>query len=322
MLPQPLVSIIIIFLNAADFLQEAIESVLTQTYENWELLLVDDGSSDGSTAIASGYVTQYPEKLRSLEHPNHDNFGMSASRNLGIRHAKGQYIAFLDADDVWMSDKLAHQIQIMTSHPEVAMIYGNTLYWHSWTGRPEDKQYDHIPFLGVKPDLVIEPPRLLQLYLSGQSAVPCTCSILVRSQAVKRVGGFEESFRGMYEDQAFYAKISLSEPIFVSEACLDRYRQHANSISTVTETTGQASATRLKFLDWLTQYLTQQKVDDTALWMVLRQELWLVRRPFGLPVAGTVNSLLRWMKKWVLRMEKRLLPVSVRLWLWTRDLNQ
>src|SRR5688572_12435956 len=113
MLPQPLVSIIIIFLNAADFLREAIESVLTQTYENWELLLVDDGSSDGSTAIASGYVTQYPEKLRSLEHPNHDNFGMSASRNLGIRHAKGQYIAFLDADDVWMSDKLAHQIKNM-----------------------------------------------------------------------------------------------------------------------------------------------------------------------------------------------------------------
>src|ERR687889_2435319 len=93
---KPLVSSIIIFLNRERFIQEAIESVFAQTYDNWELLLVDDGSTDGSTQIALRYAERYPEKVRYLEHPGHQNSGMSASRNLGIRYAKGEYIAFLD----------------------------------------------------------------------------------------------------------------------------------------------------------------------------------------------------------------------------------
>src|SRR5205809_3316024 len=78
---QPLVSGTIIFLNAERFIDEAIQSVLAQTYENWELLLVDDGSTDGSTAIARSYAERYPAKIRYLEHPGHKNHGMSASRN-------------------------------------------------------------------------------------------------------------------------------------------------------------------------------------------------------------------------------------------------
>src|SRR5438105_1562536 len=99
---KPLVSAITIFLNEEKFLQEAIASVFAQTYDNWELLLVDDGSTDASTEIALRYAKQYPEKVRYVEHRGHQNRGMSAARNLGIRNAKGQYIAFLDADDVWL----------------------------------------------------------------------------------------------------------------------------------------------------------------------------------------------------------------------------
>src|SRR5262245_21147944 len=97
-----LVSVIISFLNAERFIQEAIESVFAQGYEHWELLLVDDGSTDESTAIARRYTAQHPERVRYLEHAGHQNRGLSASRNLGIRHAQGEYIAFLDADDVWL----------------------------------------------------------------------------------------------------------------------------------------------------------------------------------------------------------------------------
>src|SRR2546427_10186945 len=100
---QPLVSVVIIFWNAERFLQEAFASVFAQTYPTWELLLVDDGSSDESTAIAQRYVEHHPGQVRYLEHPGHANRGMSASRNVGIRHARGPYIAFLDADDVWCS---------------------------------------------------------------------------------------------------------------------------------------------------------------------------------------------------------------------------
>jgi glycosyltransferase involved in cell wall biosynthesis len=97
---KSLISVIIIFLNSEEFIQEAIESVFAQTYNNWELLLVDDGSTDGSTNIALQYAEQHGERVRYLEHNNRQNRGMSASRNLGIREAKGEYIAFLDADDV------------------------------------------------------------------------------------------------------------------------------------------------------------------------------------------------------------------------------
>ncbi|MHC5074529.1 MAG: glycosyltransferase family 2 protein, partial [Planctomycetota bacterium] len=129
-----LVSCIIIFFNAEKFLEEAIESVFAQTYKNWELLLVDDGSTDSSTAIAHNYIEQYPEKIRYLEHEGHQNRGMSATRNLGIYNAKGEYIAFLDADDIWLPYKLEQQIPILVSHAQAGMLYGSSYYWYSWTG--------------------------------------------------------------------------------------------------------------------------------------------------------------------------------------------
>ncbi len=86
MTSKPLISCIIIFFNAGDkFFIEAIQSVFAQTYENWELLLVDDGSTDGSTDIAISYTQKYPEKVFYLEHEGHQNRGMSATRNLGKR---------------------------------------------------------------------------------------------------------------------------------------------------------------------------------------------------------------------------------------------
>ena len=100
-----LVSVIIIFFNEARFLRQAIESVLVQTYDDWELLLVDDGSSDDSTAIARAYAALCPGKVIYLEHRDHQNRGASPSRNLGISHSRGDYIAFLDADDIWLPHK-------------------------------------------------------------------------------------------------------------------------------------------------------------------------------------------------------------------------
>jgi len=138
-----LVSAIIIFFNAEKFIEEAIESVLAQSYDNWELLLVDDGSEDNSTMIARRYEKKYQPKVRCFEHDGHSNQGMSASRNLGLSHARGEYIAFLDADDVWMPHKLEQQAAILNSRPEAAMVYGRTLIWYSWSGEPEDEYRDH-----------------------------------------------------------------------------------------------------------------------------------------------------------------------------------
>src|SRR5688572_10228334 len=177
---HPLVSVIMIFRNAENYIQEAIESVLVQTYKYWELLLVDDGSTDGSTEIAQEYVAQCPEKIQYLDHPKHQNLGMSATRNLGIRNAKGDYVAFLDSDDYWLPTRLETHVGILNLHPDVGMLYGTAKYWYSWTGRPEDSERDAVPELRVRKPTLFHPPELLPLLLDGKAEVPCTCSILVR----------------------------------------------------------------------------------------------------------------------------------------------
>jgi glycosyltransferase involved in cell wall biosynthesis len=276
---QPLVSVVIIFWNTDRFLREAIESVLAQTHAAWELLLVDDGSSDGSTAIARDYAARHPERVRYLEHAGHSNLGMSASRNAGIAAAHGRYLAFLDADDAWFATALAEQVALLESHREAAMLYGPIQWWYSWTGRPEDRDRDYVERLGVPPGTVIQPPRLVPLFLRNKAAVPS--GILARREAVERVGGFENAFRGEYEDQVFCAKICLSAPVFASGRCWYRYRQHPDSCVLRGQRTGETHAARLRFLNWLAQYLAEQGVKDRGVQRALELEFWRYRHPRG-----------------------------------------
>ncbi|MDJ0799405.1 MAG: glycosyltransferase family A protein [Calothrix sp. MO_167.B12] len=277
---KSLVSCIIIFLNAGEkFFIEAIESVFAQTYDNWELLLVDDGSTDESTAIALRYAQKYPEKVRYLEHEGHQNRGMSATRNLGIHHAKGEYIALLDADDIWLPQKLEKQVAILEAQPEAAMVYSSTLMWYSWTGNPEDKKRDFGRHLGVKPDTLVKPPTLLKLFLKGKAKTPGTCGVLMRRELVKDVGGFEEAFRGMFEDQAFFYKVSLKATVYVESGCWDRYRQHSNSSCYVAEAQGQynplyPNPAHLNLLNWVEKYLSAEGVKDTEIWQAFQKALW------------------------------------------------
>ena len=138
----PVVSAITIFYNGARFLGDAIESVIAQTYSSWELLLVDDGSTDGASEIARGYAERHPDRIRYLEHRGHRNRGMSASRNLGLRETRGELVALLDSDDLWLPDKLATQVAILDAHPEAQMTVGATRVWYGWTGDPADAARD------------------------------------------------------------------------------------------------------------------------------------------------------------------------------------
>ena len=199
------VSVVVIFLNGEKFIGDAIESVLAQTYRTWELVLVDDGSTDSSTSIARAFAHRYPDKIRYLEHPGHQHLGKSTSRNLGVRSAVGDYIALLDADDVFLPEKLARQVAVLDRHPEVAMVYGATLYWHGWTEKPEDRARDRMGELGVVPDRIYQPPELMTLFLNNARYIPCTCGWMVRREALDADGGSEESFRDLYEDQVFLA---------------------------------------------------------------------------------------------------------------------
>ena len=141
---RPLVSVVMPYLHAARFLDEAIQSVASQTYERWELLLVDDGSTDGSERIAASWARRQPGRIHCLRHPGGANRGISASRNLGLRSASGELVAFLDADDVWREHKLERHVALLSAHPEAGMVYGRTEYWHSWTGDRGDAGRDHV----------------------------------------------------------------------------------------------------------------------------------------------------------------------------------
>jgi glycosyltransferase involved in cell wall biosynthesis len=268
-----------IFFDAERFIEEAIRSVFAQTYPEWELLLIDDGSTDSSGAIARIIAQDSPGRVRYLTHDGHSNRGMSASRNLGIQHAQGEFVALLDADDVWRPSKLDHQVGLLESESNAAMVYGPTEWWYSWTGHPDDMGRDFIHHLGVDANALIEPPTLLAHFLVDEGISPCTCSILVRKDVLDRVGGFEDSFRDLYEDQVLCAKICLDFPVFASSECSYRYRQHGGSALSRARREGTARAARLAFLDWLDGYLGTHGVRDPDLVMILDQERRRLRWP-------------------------------------------
>ena len=276
----PLVSVVIIFLNERRFLNEAIESVLGQTYPRWELLLVDDGSSDGSTELAWQAVIRNPERIRYLDHPSHENRGMSASRNLGWSQGQGELIAFLDADDVWLPAKLERQVDLLRTHA-VDMVYGDTQFWYGWTGDPQDVARDCQRGIGIPPNTVVTPPDLmLQCFPLGRAPSPATCSMLIRREMVERIGGYETAFRGLFEDQAFLAKLYLHATVFVSGECHDRYRMRVDSCVSRSAQAGRiADATHL-FLQWLEIYLKRQGMGHPAVAQSLRQALWPYRHPY------------------------------------------
>lgn len=274
------VSVITIFLNAEKFIQESIESVIAQSYDYWELLLIDDGSTDGSTNIAKHFAKQYSDKIFYLEHEGHQNRGMSATRNLGIHCAKGDYIGILDSDDVWIPHKLEEQVAILDTHPDVAMVYGRSQFWFSWENKSQTSE-DFLSDIGVRPNTVIYPPIMLSRFFKS---CPYPCSVLVRRDAALELNSFEEAFRGMYEDQVFFAKVFANKAVFISDKCWDKYRQHSESCCAVAIETGQfhpedPSPATLIFLTWLKSYLIQQQIKSLQVWLALQSMLMPYRYP-------------------------------------------
>ena len=277
--PPPLVSVISIFLNGDAFLSEAVESVLAQTCQDFELLLVDDGSTDSSTRIARDYAATHSGRVRYLEHPGHANLGMSATRNLGIAAARGRTIAFIDADDAWRPEKLEEQLAIMAAHPDVGMVCGAVNYWRSWAPGGQDVV---IPTGHVADRTVPPPEAMLALYPLGAAAAPCPSDLLLRTDVVRAVGGFEAHFTGvrmMYEDQGFLAKLYLVAPVYFSGCNWTLYRQHAASCVAAVTGDGRYHEVRRYFLEWLATYIAARPSVDRKVVTALRRALRRYRQP-------------------------------------------
>lgn len=119
---KPLVSVIMPMHNSEEFLAEAIDSVLAQTYQNWELLIIDDNSTDGSCQLAEDYAKKDP-RISVLKNEEHTGLP-GTPRNLGISKANGQYIAFLDSDDKWLPEKLVQQLPFFRDN-RTAVVYSD-----------------------------------------------------------------------------------------------------------------------------------------------------------------------------------------------------
>ena len=272
-----LVSVVMPIHDAEPYLAEAIESVRGQRYRAWELILVDDGSTDGSGAIAQRYAEAEPERITLLRHPDGGSHGASASRNLGLARARGEFLAFLDADDLWLPANLAEQVPRLRAVPEAGVLYSRTLYWHSW--REPAAQRDYMPSLHVAAGRPIPPPELLIRCVQGKASVPCTCSILIRRSVVQEAGGFEPGFPRLYDDQVFYSKLFLLTSVLPVEGCWSRYRRHADSMTMRAAADASFREARRVYLTWLEEYVRRSPTAAAAMAPTLRRELWRCRHP-------------------------------------------
>lgn len=221
---RPRVSVVTIFLDPGRFLVETIESVAQQTFAELEHILVDDGSTDGSSEVAQQAAATHPGRIRYLEHARHANLGMGRSRSAGLEVARGELVAFLDADDVWLADAVERQVAWLDRYPEAQMVIGATLEWFSWISPDREDGQRWVGHTGV-----IHPPILALERLHQRTPPPSMNAWMARREAIEQVGGFEASFTGMFEDQAFLYKFLLEHPAVVHQDVIDRYRQHPDS---------------------------------------------------------------------------------------------
>ncbi|CAA9325177.1 MAG: hypothetical protein AVDCRST_MAG61-2526 [uncultured Friedmanniella sp.] len=263
------VSVIVPFRNAEAYLGAAIRSVQDQTCADWELLLIDDGSTDNSRAIAEE-AAALDARLRVIARPAGAPGNAAAARNLGIERAHGEFVAFLDADDLYERNNLQSRLQGFEGRPEVTMVYGPTRWWH-----PGAEERDWTERMRKDAGRVHQPPELLnRALLLQQGTVPCTCGVLIRRRALEMTGGFDESFQ-LYEDQTLWAKLLLRFPVYVTDVVGARYRQHEASTSAHAERAGvyhtrRPHESRLAFLDWVELHARSSGLADVSVQRALR----------------------------------------------------
>ena len=217
-MPDSLISVIIPTYNYGHYVTEAVESVLAQTYGGYEIVVVDDGSTDDTRARLAGYGDR-------IRYVYQDNQGLSAARNTGIRHARGGWIALLDSDDAWHPRKLEIQAAYLKEHPDVDLLASRHLdsppgTWPavlegSWTAFPEPTRPAATRI------------RYQNLLLRSYFGV---CSVVVRRRCFDEVGLFDPDLLSV-EDRDMWIRIARRFTLARLELPLWRYRLHAESMT-------------------------------------------------------------------------------------------
>lgn len=196
----PLVSVVIPAYNVAWCVGKAIDSVWAQHFRDFEIIVVNDGSTDDTGRVLIGYGN----RIRLIEQ---NNRGMSAARNAAIRAARGRYIAFLDADDWWLPDKLGSQVELMETRPELGFT--------STTARVENPQGEMINMWRCRHSGT----RVLETLFAENAAIAGGCSaVMVRRELLARTGLFDETLRGFEDPDLWIRLAAISAYACVPEA--------------------------------------------------------------------------------------------------------
>lgn len=214
----PSVSVVMPCYNAQAFIADALQSIAAQQYPGTiEILVVDDGSIDNSVQIASEFaqVTVLQQK----------NAGPAAARNLGLQHAHGEVIAFLDADDLWTPDSLRCRVEMLLADADAGVVFGNFTFWTPAEGMPPSDVPCRLPESvrdasrsgWVYPEILLDP-------------IVHIIATIVRRSVIERIGGFDTSLR-TGEDYDFFIRAAHHCRFIGIDAIVARYRQHPTSIT-------------------------------------------------------------------------------------------
>jgi glycosyltransferase involved in cell wall biosynthesis len=217
---NPVVSVIIPTFNRADFLDRALSSVLLQTYRRFEILVVDDGSTDSTAELVETWKTKFAQAHSGpilLKYIQTKNRGVSAARNAGICAAKAEWIAFLDSDDEWLPSKLEMQMNHARQNPEFSLIHSEEIWIRNGVRVNQPVKYKKRGgwvFLDCLPLCFIGPS-----------------TVLIKKTVLEKFGNFREEFP-VCEDYMLWLQISLKNPVgFIETPLTMKYGGHPDQLS-------------------------------------------------------------------------------------------
>jgi len=209
---QGLVSVIVPVFNRQDYVAETIESIVKQTYSNIEIIIINDGSTDDSEKIIRSFDAKYPDTINLI---NQQNQGQVKARNNGLKVARGEFIAFLDSDDVWLLDKVEKQICLFKN--KIGLVYSGVQYIDALGKEIGDEQCDQDIRGSVYEKLIVKNR------MTGGT-------VIVKSEALEKVGLFDETLEAAENWDLWIRVTQFYEVDFVDEALL-KYRKHDGNMS-------------------------------------------------------------------------------------------
>jgi len=210
---DPLVSVIIPCYNGEEFIREAIESVISQTYQKWELIVIDDGSTDNSKEIVDKYRTG--QRIKCIQHDT--NKGIAKASNTGIKLARGDYLAFLDQDDVWLPNKLEVQVNCLKNQQEdIGMICTGMVF-------TDEKLKPQRIFKGFRDDDQKELVKNIYLQPTNSASV-----MMVKKRCFSQLGFFNESLHGWADFEMWMRIASQYKIKYIREAVVKK-RMHTEN---------------------------------------------------------------------------------------------